>query len=67
MLIPIFSESSLSVKTSQTTTVCHFLSTRFCLISSTFFSAFDHVAFFALEKTFSFGSPHLLLYFLPLL
>jgi hypothetical protein len=36
----IFSDSSFKVKSSETTTVSHFFSTRFCLISSIFFSSF---------------------------
>jgi hypothetical protein len=36
----IFSDNSFKVKVSHTTTVSHFFSTRFCFISSIFFSSF---------------------------
>jgi len=63
--IPIFSDNSFKVKTSQTITVPVF-AFKFCFISSTFFSIFLLVFAFALEKPVSTASLNLL-YFLPLL
>jgi len=50
---PIFSENSLSVRTSHTIMVSHDLSVRFCLISSIFFSFFSHPILFDLTNPLS--------------